>query len=104
MKRVAFTMKILPGKKEEYIKRHYELWPEIKRLFKKEGIKEYSIFLEEETDTLFAFQKVSGGKNSQNLSENLIVQKWWKFMSDIMETNPDHSPVSRPLIQVFNMD
>jgi len=102
--RVAFKMKLKPGKKEEYRLRHDNIWPELKLLLKEAGISEYSIFLDEETNTLFAFQKVDGGGSSQNLGENPIVQKWWAYMADIMETNPDQSPVSIPLGEVFYLE
>jgi L-rhamnose mutarotase len=104
MKRLAFKMKLNPGQKEVYIKRHNEIWPELKSLLKDSGVSEYSIFLDEATDTLFAFQKVSGDDGSQDLANNPIVQKWWAFMADIMETNPDNSPVSIPLEEVFYLD
>jgi len=104
MQRLAFKMKLNPGQKEAYTKRHNELWPELKKLLKDAGVSEYSIFIDEETNTLFAFQKVSGDGGSQDLAENPIVQKWWAFMADIMETNPDNSPVSKPLEEVFFME
>src|SRR6056297_1892950 len=100
MKRVAFKMHLKKGMKEEYKKRHDAIWPELKQLLKYAGISEYSIFLDEETDTLFAFQKVTEGSGSQDLGQNEIVQKWWEYMADIMETNADNSPVSTELKEV----
>lgn len=104
MERLAFKMKLNPGQKEVYIKRHDELWPELQKLLKDSGISEYSIFFDEDTHTLFAFQKVSGEGGSQDLANNPIVQKWWAFMADIMETNPDNSPISRELEELFFME
>lgn len=101
--RLAFKMKLKPGLKAEYRKRHDALWPELRKLLADAGVSEYSIFLDEETNTLFAFQKLRSGGGSQTLGENPIVKKWWKHMADIMETNPDHSPVSIPLEEVFYM-
>jgi L-rhamnose mutarotase len=101
MQRLAFKMKLNSGQKEAYKKRHDQIWPELKELLKQNGVSEYSIFLDEETNTLFAFQKVSGEGGSQDLSSNEIVKKWWDFMADIMEVNPDNSPVSKPLEEVF---
>jgi len=101
MQRLAFKMKLKPGFKEEYRKRHDAIWTELQKLLKDSGISEYSIFLDEETHTLFAFQKVSGVGGSQDLVNNPIVQKWWSYMADIMEVNPDKSPVSIPLEEVF---
>lgn len=97
-------MKLYPGFKEEYIKRHNEIWPELVKMLKNEGIGNYSIFFDEETNILFAYQEQSGESSSQDLGKTEIVQKWWKYMSDIMETNPDNSPVTVPLEQVFFME
>jgi L-rhamnose mutarotase len=38
------------------------------------------------------------------LGQHAIVKKWWTYMADIMDTNPDNSPVSIPLHEVFHMD
>jgi L-rhamnose mutarotase len=103
-KRFGFKMKMLPGFKEEYRKRHDEIWPELVRLLRNEGIRNYSIFLDEETNILFAYQEQSGESSSQNLGDTEIVKKWWKYMADIMETNPDNSPVTIPLEQVFYLE
>ena len=104
MQRLAFKMLLNEGQKKEYIKRHDEIWPELKQLLKDAGVSEYSIFLDEETNTLFAFQKVSGDGGSQDLGQTEIVKKWWAFMKDIMKSNPDNSPVTVPLEEVFYME
>ena len=101
MKKTAFKMKLKKGNEEEYKKRHDELWPELKQLLREQGISDYSIFLDEETGTLFGVQKVEGDSGSQDLGKNPIVQKWWDFMSDIMYVNDDKSPVTIPLKEVF---
>jgi L-rhamnose mutarotase len=104
MQRVAFKMKMTPGMKEEYKRRHSEIWPEIVELIKKSGVSDYSIFLDEETNILFGIQKVEGNLSSQDLGFNEIQQKWWDYMADIMDVNEDNSPVSKPLVEVFHMD
>lgn len=102
--RSGFKMMLNPGMKEEYIKRHDEIWPELAKLLRDNGISNYSIFLDEETNTLFAYQEQAGESSSQDLGSTEIVQKWWKYMADIMVTNPDNSPVSVPLEQVFYLE
>lgn len=104
MKRLAFKMHLNEGQKAEYKKRHDEIWPELKKLLKDAGVREYSIFLDDETNTLFAFQKVIGDGGSQDLGKTEIVQKWWAFMADIMKSNPDNSPVTVSLDEVFYME
>lgn len=103
-KRLAFKMRLKPGFKEEYRKRHAALWPEMKALLKEGGISNYSIFFDEQSNTLFAYQEVEGEGSSQDMGALPIVQKWWDYMSDIMEVNPDKSPVSIPLEQVFYLE
>ena len=104
MEKIAFKMTLKPGMKAEYIKRHDEIWPELKQLLTDSGVSDYTIFLDEETHILFGVQKTSGTEGSQDLGKLDIVQKWWKHMADIMETNPDNSPVTIPLEQVWHMD
>jgi L-rhamnose mutarotase len=104
MKSIAFKMKLNAGQVDEYKKRHDEIWPELQKLLKDNGIYDYSIFLDEETNVLFAVQKQSGNGSSQDLGSTEIVQKWWKHMADIMETNPDNSPITVPLKEVFYME
>jgi L-rhamnose mutarotase len=104
MKKLAFKMQLKPGCREEYKKRHDEIWPELKSLLKNSGISDYHIFLDAETGALFAVQEQSGDQSSQDLGSNPIVQRWWKYMADLMETHPDFSPVSVPLEEVFYME
>jgi L-rhamnose mutarotase len=104
MHSTAFKMKLKPGCEAEYKKRHDEIWPELSELIKQSGVYDYSIFLDHETNILFAVQKQSGNQGSQDLGGNPIVRRWWDYMSDIMEVNPDHSPVTVPLTEVFYLD
>jgi L-rhamnose mutarotase len=104
MKRFGFKMKLKPGVKEVYRKRHAEIWPELKKMIKETGVCDYSIFLDEETNILFACQKQSGDQSSQDLGSNPVVQKWWAYMADIMETNCDNSPITIPLEELFYME
>lgn len=101
--KIAFKMKLKPGCKTEYQARHQAIWPELVDLLKANGISDYTIFLDEETDILFAVQQQNGA-SSQDLGTTEIVKKWWAYMADLMETNPDQSPVSVPLAQVFHLD
>ena len=104
MKKFAFKMKLNPGCKNEYKRRHDAIWPELKALLKEAGVCDYTIYLDEDTNSLFAVQYQSGENSSQDLGTNPIVQKWWAYMADLMETNPDSSPVSIPLEPVFHME
>ena len=101
MERVAFKMKLHKGLEEEYKKRHDALWPELETLLKSYGISEYSIFLDGDTNSLFGVMKVEDKQRLDYLPAEPVMQKWWAYMKDIMESNPDNSPVSVSLQEVF---
>ena len=102
--RNAFKMQLKPGFEREYKKRHDEIWPELQSLLSESGIQDYSIFLDEETLSLFAVQKISPDFDEKLLPNHPIVKKWWAYMADIMETNSDNSPVAVSLKEVFHLD
>jgi len=104
MQRLAFKMKLFNGYAEEYKKRHDQIWPELKNLLREKGILEYSIFLDEETNILFAYLVIEVAKNLDELARNAIMQKWWNHMKDIMETKEDNSPVTHTLKEVFYLE
>ena len=101
MHRVAFKMQLFKGFEAEYKKRHDALWPELAALLKAAGISEYSIYLDETTNALFGVLKATDPSSLDNLPASTVMQRWWQFMGDIMESNPDNSPVSVPLKEVF---
>jgi L-rhamnose mutarotase len=103
MHRLAFKMKLHPGKEEEYKRRHDSLWPELEQLLKETGVSDYSIFLDHETNTLFGTLKARDLQKFEALPLHPIMKKWWAYMKDIMETNDDHSPVSTTLEEVFHL-
>lgn len=101
MARRAFKMQLHRGFEEEYKRRHDDLWPELKQLLKQNGIRDYSIYLDEETNTLFGVMEVENPELLEKMAENPVMKKWWAYMKDIMDANPDNSPVSTPLREVF---
>ncbi len=104
MIRKAFKMKLYEGMAEEYEKRHNALWQEMKAMIHEYGGSNYSIFLDEETNTLFGYIEIEDEEKWSKSAETAICRKWWDYMADIMETNPDNSPVSVDLKKVFHLD
>ena len=94
-------MKLHKGFEEEYRRRHDAIWPELQTLLHETGIREYSIFLEEATGTLFAVLQIADPLQLDTLPAQGVMQRWWSYMQDLMESNPDHSPVTKPLKEVF---
>jgi L-rhamnose mutarotase len=104
MARLAFKMQLYKGFEDEYKRRHDALWPELQQLLKATGISDYSIFLDTETFSLLGVLKAEDPKALDDLPNQPVMQKWWAYMRDIMESNDDNSPVSIPLKEVFYLD
>ena len=97
----AFRMKLKAGHVAEYKRRHDAIWPELAALLREAGIHDYSIFLDEETLHLFAVLKLRKPDQRATLPQHPVMRRWWDYMADIMETNPDHSPLATDLKPVF---
>ncbi len=100
----GFKMKIFDGQAEEYERRHNELWPEMKEMIHEYGGKNYTIFLDKETNVLFGYIEIESEELWAKSADTSICRKWWDYMADIMYTNEDNSPVSVDLQNVFHLD
>jgi L-rhamnose mutarotase len=94
-------MTLHKGKVAEYKKRHTPIWEELKELLKSHEVHNYSIFFDEETHTLFGYAEIKSEEKWNAITSTEICKKWWDFMADIMETNPDNNHVSKELKSNF---
>ena len=104
MQRKAFVMSVNAGMEEEYERRHSPIWPELEALLEEHGVLNYSIFLHPETRQLFGYAEIEDEERWSAIANTAVCQRWWAFMKDIMPDNPDNSPVSRELKEVFHID
>lgn len=104
MIRKAFVMPVNPDQHAEYERRHRPIWAELEAVLKAHGVNNYSIFLLAETSQLFAYAEVESEEEWTSIAGEEICQKWWTYMGDVMPSNPDNSPVSVDLREVFHID
>ena len=98
---LAFRMQLKPGVAAEYERRHDDLWPDLAQALRKAGIHDYSIFLDEETLSLFAVLKLTDDNNREALPGHPVMQKWWDYMAPLMEVEPGNKPKEWPLTPLF---
>ncbi len=103
MEKYAFRMRLNPGCRAEYIRRHDEIWPDLAELLKDAGISDYSIHLDPETNHLFGVLWRTDDHRMDGLPAQAVMQRWWAYMADIMETGPDNAPDVVPLETVFHL-
>lgn len=101
--RKAFVMQVNKDAYAEYEKRHDEIWPEMVELLKNHGGHNYSIYLHKETGQLFGYVEIENEAEWDAVASTEICQKWWAYMKDVMATNPDNSPCSTELTEVFHL-
>ena len=100
---IAFKMRLKPGQKAEYRRRHDEIFPDLLDLLREAGIRDYSIHFDPETDILFAVLKRSPGHAMADLPAHPVMKRWWAHMADIMDVHPSNEPVVKPLETVFHL-
>lgn len=103
MKRIAFIMSVLPGYAAEYEKRHSPIWPELTETLKAHGVADYSIFHDPATNQLFAYALIEDEARWKAIAQTEVCRRWWRHMADVMPANPDSSPVSCELREVFHL-
>lgn len=104
MTRKAFVMQLHDGMEAEYEKRHRPIWPELEKTLQEHGVHNYSIFLHRETRQLFGYAEIDDEMRWSAIASTPICRKWWEHMAPLMATNPDHSPQSIDLREVFHID
>ena len=100
---IAFRMTLHPGQATEYEKRHDEIYPDLLRALKDAGVSDYSIWLDPEDNHLFGILTRSDDNTLDALPQTEVVQRWWAFMSGIMDSHPDNAPVQIALRRVFHL-
>ena len=103
MIRKAYVMSVNPDRHKEYQERHNPIWPELEATLKSHGVLSYSIFLHPETSQIFAYVEMESEEKWNAIASTEICRKWWRHMKEIMPSNPDNSPVSRELTEVFHI-
>jgi len=101
--RKAFVMSVNAGEEAEYEKRHRHIWPELEAVLKQHGVVSYSIFLLPRTRQLFAYVEFRDQEQWDAVAQTVACKRWWAYMKDVMPTNPDNSPVSTELQEVFHI-
>lgn len=96
-------MQLHAGQVEEYRRRHDAIWPELAALLRESGVSDYSIWLDPQTHQLFGTLKVPDEHSLDSLPLHPVMRRWWDHMADIMDVNPDNSPVQVPLEKVFHL-
>ena len=97
--RVAWVMKLKPGNEAIYKQKHDEIWPEMLALMQQQGVRNYSIY--RYGLLLFAYLE-RDTPAPENAPHDPVVLRWWKMMEPYMEYNPDGTPWSAPIEEMFH--
>ncbi|MFK7855457.1 MAG: L-rhamnose mutarotase [Granulosicoccus sp.] len=103
MEQIGFRMQLNDEQAAEYRRRHDEIWPELVSLLKAAGVSDYSIFLHEDSNSLFAVLRRTSDHTMDALPLDPIMQRWWAHMADIMKTSDNNEPVVESLERVFHL-
>ena len=96
-------MSVDPGKEAEYEARHTPIWAALERTLLDHGVTNHSIHLHAETRQLFAYAEIESEERWAAIADTDVCRRWWAHMGDVMPSNPDGSPVSHELREVFHI-
>jgi len=85
--RVGQVIGIKPECISEYRRLHAETWPEIRSLLSQCNIRNYSIFLKEPENLLFAYMEYTGSswkEDMKKMAEDTAMKRWW-LLTDPMQ-------------------
>lgn len=100
MERVGIFFRLKPDRKEEYIKRHDQIWPEVTAAIKDAGIRNFSIW--NEGDLLFSYYEVKDAARAEEfLSKSEIYQKWRDCMEEYVYIDSVTAQKEWPMRLVF---
>lgn len=100
MERYAWKGYIYPGKREEYVRRHDEIWPEMTALLNEAGVHNYSIW--NIGDELFGYYECESVAHALKVqAESPVVVRWNFYMEDIMHMAFDEDGEQITPTQVF---
>jgi L-rhamnose mutarotase len=104
MIRKAFRMSVNAGQEAEYERRHNPIWRELEDTLVRHGVRSYSIFLDPVTRDLFGYAEIDSEERWQAIAGTEVCRRWWTHMKEVMPANPDDSPVSSALREVFHIE
>ncbi|MGW1620756.1 L-rhamnose mutarotase [Streptomyces sp. NPDC002172] len=90
MKRIAQTIRLRPEHRELYLRLHSAVWPGVEAALRAANIRNYSIFLRE--DTLFAYLEYHGDDFEADMAAmgtDATTQAWWKLTDPCQEAWAD---------------
>jgi L-rhamnose mutarotase len=104
MERVGFVMRVLPGREEEYRRRHEAVWPELLADLRAAGVETYSIFLRD--DELFAYLEVADfGVFTRAMGTSDANARWQAEMADLIDPLIDRATGFHTRIpEVFHLE
>jgi L-rhamnose mutarotase len=96
MERRSFVLALKPGMKDEYVRRHDSLWPEMAQMLKDAGIRNYSIWWYR--DRLFGYYECEDLARADAFKAQSPVQRRWsEYMADLISREEiDGAPVPAP--------
>ncbi len=96
-------MSVHSGQEKEYERRHHPIWRELEDTLLRHGVLTYSIFLDPASNDLFGYVEMESEDRWAAIAGTDVCKRWWASMKEIMPANPDDSPVSRELREVFHL-
>lgn len=88
MKRYASVIGLKPHAIEEYKRLHRAVWPDVLSQIERSGIRNYSIYLKEPENLLFAYYEYHGTDHDADMAAMAAdprTQEWWAICGPLQD-------------------
>jgi L-rhamnose mutarotase len=107
MERYAFKLRIRPGAQAEYLRRHDRIWPEMAEALRRAGARNYSIFFDEDGESLFAYLEAEPDVETylRTIAADPVNERWQEHMRDLLLTSTTGETAPLPRLSLaFHLD
>jgi L-rhamnose mutarotase len=107
MKRYGQILKIRPECRDDYVRHHAQVWPDVLEQIRRSNIRNYSIYLRD--GILFAYFEYVGDDfavDMRAMAADPATQRWWSIMEPMQEKWPTAAPAEwwSTMTEVFHLD
>jgi L-rhamnose mutarotase len=104
LQRICFLMEILPGREDEYQRRHDEIWPELVEELTKAGVRNYSLFRRGTTVIAYAECHPDAATAFGKVGATEVNTRWSQWFGDVLSRHTDDDGNLIEATEVWHLD
>lgn len=107
MERFGSVIRLRPERRDEYLRLHEQVWPEVEQALRRANVRNYTIFLH--GDLLFGYYEYVGTDHDADqarIAADPATKRWWELTDPCQESlaEPGSGQWWAPMREVWHLD